>query len=57
MKQCENCIYKKHKEELLCCQIAKNENKINKIYQAIPVLGKYIDDYECKYRLEEGQLW
>lgn len=57
MKQCKTCIYRSHKNDLLCCQVARLNFEFRKLWQSLPVLGKWIEDYSCGNYEKEQPEW
>ena len=53
MKQCENCINKEYKDDLCCCAAAHLGHAIREILKGLPLLGQYIQDYECQHWMKE----
>lgn len=57
MKQCETCIDKELKENTICCQVHQYRFEVRNILKTIPILGKFIPDYECEDYEEEQPEW
>lgn len=55
MLKCENCTYKNFKNDLTCCLVNQLGEAITQLKKSIPVIGKYVKDYECGwYQKEEA---
>ena len=57
MKQCETCIDKNFKEQTLACQVHHLRSAWRTVWQSLPLLGKFIPDYECEDYEEEQPEW
>ena len=53
MKQCETCEFRVFRDELTCCIVADLAHEFTELRKALPLVGKYVKDYECKNYLEE----
>ena len=51
MKQCETCIFRDHKKDLICCNVAELGNAIREIWKGTAIFSKGIPDYECQHYL------
>lgn len=49
MKQCETCLLRDFKDELLCCQANHLRFACRELLQTIPLIGKHIEDHKCTY--------
>ena len=52
MKQCESCINKEYKDDLLCCRLNELSNAWTELHRQIPVFGKHIEEHECASYIE-----
>lgn len=61
MKQCETCLMRECKDDLICCQSANLGFEFRKLLKSIPLIGEIVPDYECKaYEYEHqssGKSW
>lgn len=48
MKQCRTCLDREYKEDLTCCQCNHIAFAFRELLKSLPMIGKYIPDYECK---------
>ena len=53
MEQCETCLCRKHKDELICCHCARLSFAARELLKSIPLIGEFIPDYECENYLAE----
>lgn len=48
MKQCETCLYREYKDDLICCNVNHLHFAFREMLKSLPLIGKDIHDYECK---------
>ena len=48
MKECETCINREYKDDLICCQANHLDLAIQELKKAIPFFGRFVPDYECQ---------
>lgn len=55
MKQCRTCLDREYKDDLMCCQCNHISFAFRELLKSIPIIGKYVPDYECKgYEMDKG---
>jgi hypothetical protein len=48
MKECQTCIFREHKDDLLCCQGNHLALAFREMLKQIPFFGRHVPDYECQ---------
>lgn len=52
MKQCENCLFKPYKDDLVGCAANELKHEWTKLLKNIPFLGRFIKVHECQEHMQ-----
>ena len=55
MRDCETCLMREYKDDLICCQANKLHYEFVELLKQIPFFGKHIKKYHCQsYEMDKN---